>query len=166
MQVDEGRLPGEGRMRFKIVETDNHGGDYPDEKFLNLPSLSERGAKEIAYAINEHLCYRDNDPRYWKVRPKTTNFKEDSNRDRANTEQTIPQTGHRWHREPVSDKVATAGFPFELPSLSSLVPAKRRVEMYARSPVRRGVVRVPWELHRVQRQTQYHQSTVSPQIPC
>lgn len=24
---------------MKIVETDNFGGDYPDERFLNLPSM-------------------------------------------------------------------------------------------------------------------------------
>ena len=38
---------------MKIVETDNFDGDYPDEKFLNLPLLFEKDAQIIADAINE-----------------------------------------------------------------------------------------------------------------
>jgi hypothetical protein len=53
---------------MKIIETDNFGGDYPDEKFLNLPPLSERHAQHIAHAINEVLCPY-NAPRYWRVVP-------------------------------------------------------------------------------------------------
>lgn len=40
--------------RFLIVNTDNFGGDYPDEKFVeNLPVINTRaGAQAIADAIN------------------------------------------------------------------------------------------------------------------
>lgn len=51
---------------MRIVETDNFDGDYPDEKFVNLPSLFEDEAEAIAEQINVGLsgpaC-----PRYWKV---------------------------------------------------------------------------------------------------
>ena len=55
---------------MKIVETDNFGGDYPDEKFVNLPSMTETHAKEVAKAINDGFAgkYAD-DPRYWRVVP-------------------------------------------------------------------------------------------------
>lgn len=54
---------------MKIVETDNFGGDYPDEKFLNLPSMGERSAQRVADAINAELCHYDNAPRFWRVVP-------------------------------------------------------------------------------------------------
>lgn len=47
-----------------IVETDNYGRDYPDEKFV-LFTMSEEYAHKIANLINEaagNYC-----PRYWKV---------------------------------------------------------------------------------------------------
>jgi hypothetical protein len=65
-------MNGEARCStgFRIVETDNHGGDYPDEKFVNIPVLaSETEAQEIADAINKHLCKNDYANRYWKVVP-------------------------------------------------------------------------------------------------
>ena len=46
-----------------IVETDNYDGDYPNEKFVSLPSMSKEKAEKIAKAINENLC----SDRYWKV---------------------------------------------------------------------------------------------------
>lgn len=49
----------------KIVETDNFAGDYPDEKFLNLPPLTKEHATAIATAIN--AGFADNCPRYWRV---------------------------------------------------------------------------------------------------
>lgn len=52
--------------RYKIVETDNFGGDYPDESFLKLPGLSKHEADMIAATINE-ACGGENKPRYWKV---------------------------------------------------------------------------------------------------
>ncbi len=40
---------------FKIVNTDNFNGDYPDEFFLNLPPMTEAVAREIAEVINRRL---------------------------------------------------------------------------------------------------------------
>lgn len=54
-------------MFYKIVETDNFGGDYPDEKFVTLPLLSQSDACTIAGSINACLCDTDDAPRYWKV---------------------------------------------------------------------------------------------------
>jgi hypothetical protein len=51
---------------YKIVETDNYGGDYPDEKFVNLPSTSKENAQKIADIINE-VHGGDYARRYWKV---------------------------------------------------------------------------------------------------
>jgi hypothetical protein len=50
----------------RIVETDNFGGDYPNEKFLLWP-MPEDKAKRIADAINDAMG--DNASRYWKVVP-------------------------------------------------------------------------------------------------
>lgn len=52
---------------MKIVETDNFDGDYPDESFLNLPSMKESFAKAIADEINHSLNFYGVCPRYWKV---------------------------------------------------------------------------------------------------
>jgi hypothetical protein len=55
---------------FQIVETDNHGSDYPDEKFVNLPVfLTEKAAQDVADAINKHHCTDDYAKRFWKVVP-------------------------------------------------------------------------------------------------
>ena len=57
--------------RFKIVETDNFNGDYPNESFVNLPGMAKAHAHEVANAINKdfnppgHHCSR-----YWKVVPE------------------------------------------------------------------------------------------------
>lgn len=52
---------------MKIVDTDNFGGDYPAEKFLNLPPLPEDHCKKIANAINDALG--PNATRFYKVVP-------------------------------------------------------------------------------------------------
>ena len=52
---------------MKIIETDNYAGDYPDEKFLNLPDMSREHAQDIADAINK--CFPDTYDRFWKVVP-------------------------------------------------------------------------------------------------
>lgn len=52
---------------MKIVETDNLDGDYPTERFLNLPHLSEDHAHLIANAINDGFNEYTTYPRYWKV---------------------------------------------------------------------------------------------------
>lgn len=49
----------------KIVETDNFNGDYPDEKFVNLPPMSKDHAQAVAKAINAGFGHSH--PRFWKV---------------------------------------------------------------------------------------------------
>jgi len=51
---------------MRIVETDNFGGDYPDEKFLNLPNMQETHANKVCAAINDALASPES-RRYWKV---------------------------------------------------------------------------------------------------
>ena len=53
-------------MLYKIIETDNFGGDYPDEKFLNIPSTNKENAEAIAEAIN-NICSGPSSSRYWRV---------------------------------------------------------------------------------------------------
>lgn len=48
---------------YRVVETDNYGGDYPNEKFATPYALSEQNAKEIAALFNKLMCHS----RYWKV---------------------------------------------------------------------------------------------------
>lgn len=50
---------------MKIVETDNYGGDYPNERFVNLPPMKEAHAKAVAAAINEG--FGEHSSRYWIV---------------------------------------------------------------------------------------------------
>jgi len=57
----------------KIVNTDNHGGDYPDEKFLQVGdyplgfSIYDKDyADRICAALNSHPA-ADNFPRFYKV---------------------------------------------------------------------------------------------------
>lgn len=50
---------------MKIVETDNFGGDYPDEKFLNVPLMPREHAERVAEAINAATGAQAT--RYWKV---------------------------------------------------------------------------------------------------
>ena len=54
-------------MSFKIVQTDNYGGDYPDELFVTgLPYPHHRNAaQKIADAINATVPGTHH--RYWKV---------------------------------------------------------------------------------------------------
>jgi len=52
--------------RFRIVETDNYGGDYPNEKFLNLPKMIKDDAIRLCQLINDIHC-RNDGPRYWMV---------------------------------------------------------------------------------------------------
>ena len=51
---------------MKIVNTDNFDGDYPDESFVNLPSLDKELADKLCERINE-AWGGDHSPRYWKV---------------------------------------------------------------------------------------------------
>lgn len=50
---------------MRIVETDNFGGDYPDEKFLKLPRMKKEHAEKVSKAINESFGEMSN--RCWKV---------------------------------------------------------------------------------------------------
>lgn len=52
---------------MRIVNTDNFGGDYPDESFIFGPMTSE-AAQEICSALNKHFS-GELAPRYWKVVP-------------------------------------------------------------------------------------------------
>lgn len=53
--------------RFLIVETDNLAGDYPYERFVNIPLIdNEKDAEKIASAINK-VCSGERALRYWKV---------------------------------------------------------------------------------------------------
>ena len=51
---------------YRIIETDNYGRDYPNEKFVNLPFMSRESAEKVAACINE-ICSGDTADRYWKV---------------------------------------------------------------------------------------------------
>lgn len=53
-------------MKHKIVETDNFGGDYPNESFVNLPPMCSEHAESLAELINE-IHSGDGSLRYWKV---------------------------------------------------------------------------------------------------
>ena len=50
---------------MKIIETDNFDGDYPDEQFVNLPSMKEAHAEAVARTINDG--FPTSHPRYWRV---------------------------------------------------------------------------------------------------
>ncbi len=54
---------------YRIVNTDNCNGDYPDERFIGLPPMSREAADEIAAVINKHLCNSEYCTRYYKVVP-------------------------------------------------------------------------------------------------
>jgi hypothetical protein len=54
---------------MRIVETDNFGRDYPDEKFVNIPSIYEEDhAQAVCDSINI-ACSGPNASRWWKVVP-------------------------------------------------------------------------------------------------
>lgn len=54
---------------MKVVETDNHGSDYPYE-VLVISGMSESAAQKIADLINEEHCRGNYAPRFWKVVPE------------------------------------------------------------------------------------------------
>ena len=49
---------------FRIVNTDNFGGDYPNESFTNDGPFE---TKELAQARADELNDHDYNPRYFKV---------------------------------------------------------------------------------------------------
>ena len=50
-------------MSYKIVNTDNFDGDYPNESFVGEEFETEDAAQQIADTMNIH----DHQPRYFKV---------------------------------------------------------------------------------------------------
>jgi len=52
---------------YRVVETDNHGRDYADEKFVNIRPTTKERAQAIADAINAAFCTSDYAGRHWKV---------------------------------------------------------------------------------------------------
>jgi len=53
---------------WAIVDTDNYGGDYPDERFVAFGIRSEKEADRMAEALNRNLG--EHSPRYYMVRAK------------------------------------------------------------------------------------------------
>jgi len=49
---------------MRIVETDNYGSDYSDEKFVNLPPMPEEACQMICDIVNR---YNEYSGRYYKV---------------------------------------------------------------------------------------------------
>ena len=56
---------GERMEMFKIVETDNFGRDYSNEKDVNLPPMTQIHTERVAIAINSG--FPENHSRFWKV---------------------------------------------------------------------------------------------------
>lgn len=55
---------------MKIIETDNYGGDYPDEKFVGIRQLmNAEQAKIIADALNKAFNPDGHGSRFWDVVP-------------------------------------------------------------------------------------------------
>lgn len=51
---------------MRIVNTDNYGGDYPNERFVdNIPYMDKESCEKICKIINESQGELSN--RYWKV---------------------------------------------------------------------------------------------------
>lgn len=53
-------------MKFRIVETDNSGGDYPGESFSG-PAMDEGAARQVADLFN--AATGEHHDRFWKVVP-------------------------------------------------------------------------------------------------
>lgn len=54
--------------RFRVIETDNFGGDYPDESWQS-PELTEQAANEVAALYNRERCAHASAPRFYRVVP-------------------------------------------------------------------------------------------------
>lgn len=50
---------------FGVVETDNYGGDYPDEKFVIACWATKETAEQMAKLINDEVG--EHSDRYYKV---------------------------------------------------------------------------------------------------
>lgn len=51
--------------RYAVVDTDNHDGDYPNEKFVGPSLPTEALASTVAACFNEEV--NDASPRFYKV---------------------------------------------------------------------------------------------------
>jgi hypothetical protein len=61
--------PFELPRRYQIVNTDNFGGDYPNERFVeNLPAMNKKQAEVICSAINSTL--HPSSARWYRVVPE------------------------------------------------------------------------------------------------
>ncbi|MFI5422738.1 MAG: hypothetical protein ACHQWH_02205 [Nitrososphaerales archaeon] len=65
IDFDMPSTPPSPAIYMKIVNTDNYARDYPDEYFVNLPSMTKEHANDVANAINSGFPAHRN--RYWKV---------------------------------------------------------------------------------------------------
>ena len=55
---------------MRIIHTDNFGGDYPNEKFVEgLPKMTEEHAQAVADAINNGFPKDYTYPRFYRVVP-------------------------------------------------------------------------------------------------
>lgn len=54
----------DGEKVFRVVETDNFGGDYPDESFAGHP-MTKEDAERVAEIFNAAVW--ENYPRFWRV---------------------------------------------------------------------------------------------------
>jgi len=54
---------------MKIIDTDNHGSDYPDERVIAADIKYEEFAKVMCEALNKKYCFDDWCSRYYKVVP-------------------------------------------------------------------------------------------------
>lgn len=59
------KVEGGNGMRWRVVETDNHGSDYPDEKFVGPSFYGPGHAKAVCEACNSEVT--DSSPRFYKV---------------------------------------------------------------------------------------------------
>ena len=55
----------DGKHIYGVIDTDNFGGDYPNETWIIQCWLSERGAQEIADVLNRESG--ENSQRCYKV---------------------------------------------------------------------------------------------------
>lgn len=52
--------------KWRIIETDNFGGDYPDESFVGPAFRDKARAEHVADLINEEAS-GPNERRFWRV---------------------------------------------------------------------------------------------------
>jgi hypothetical protein len=53
---------------MKIIDTDNFGGDYPNEKFVNVPRMNPTQAAELCALLNT-MFSGETARRIWQVVP-------------------------------------------------------------------------------------------------